>query len=73
MTLKQYTSTMNKSPEKSDLKYFRDFSGAAVFALSFLWFYFPGEYVLIANQDNNLFITSFDYFYSFLIKLISYS
>jgi len=58
--------TMNKSPEKLNLKYFRDFSGAAVFALSVLWFYFPGEYVLIANQDNNLFLTSSNYFYSFL-------
>lgn len=37
-----------------------------VLILSFLWFYFPGEYVLIANQDNKIFITSLEYFFSFL-------
>ncbi|MCK4701395.1 MAG: hypothetical protein KAT38_13715, partial [Bacteroidales bacterium] len=57
---------MKKEHKISDLRYFRKFSGAAVFAFSFLWFYFPGEYVLIANQDNSLFITSFKYFNSFL-------
>jgi len=53
-------------PEKYDLTYFRKFSGLAVFVFSFFWFYFPAEYVLIANHDNKLFITSFEYFYSFL-------
>ncbi len=57
---------MKKKYEISDLRYFRKFSGAAVFVFSFLWFYYPGEYVLIANQDNSLFITSFKYFNSFL-------
>lgn len=57
---------MKKRPERYDLKYFRKFSGTVVFVFSFLWFYYPGEYVLIANQDNKLFITSFEYFYSFL-------
>jgi len=57
---------MKKKHEISDLRYFRKFSGAAVFVFSFLWFYHPGEYVLIANQDNSLFITSFKYFNSFL-------
>ena len=52
--------------EISDLRYFRKFSGVAVFVFSFLWFYYPAEYVLIANQDNSLFITSFRYFNSFL-------
>lgn len=57
---------MKKEYKISDLRYFRKFSGAVVFVFSFLWFYFPAEYVLIANQDNSLFITSFRYFNSFL-------
>jgi len=40
--------------------------GAALFLLSFVWFYFPGEYVLIANQDVSLFFTTPEYFLSFL-------
>ena len=34
--------------------------------LSFLWFYYPAEYVLIANQDLSLFIKSSEYLFSFL-------
>jgi len=40
-------------------------SGITIF-ISFLWFYFPGEYVRIANQDLSLFRTSPDYLVSFL-------
>ena len=57
---------MKKEHKISDLRYFRRFSGATVFVFSFLWFYYSAEYVLIANQDNSLFITSFRYFTSFL-------
>ena len=57
---------MKKEHKISDLRYFRRFSGATVFVFSFLWFYYPAEYVLIANHDNSLFITSFRYFNSFL-------
>ena len=32
--------------------------GILLFIISFLWFYFPAEYVLIANRDLTLFITS---------------
>ena len=41
-------------------------SGITLFAISFLWFCFPGEYVLIANRDLSLFRTSPDYFLSFM-------
>lgn len=41
-------------------------SGITLFAFSFLWFCFPGEYVLIANRDLSLFRTSPDYFLSFV-------
>ena len=40
--------------------------GILLFTISFLWFYFPGEYVLIANRDLTLFITSPGYLGSFL-------
>jgi hypothetical protein len=42
------------------------FTGTALFVLSSLWFYLPGEYVLIANQDLTLFITTPGYLLSFL-------
>jgi hypothetical protein len=40
--------------------------GSLLFIISFLWFYFPGEYVLIANRDLTLFLTSPGYLGSFL-------
>jgi len=40
-------------------------SGITIF-ISFLWFYFPAEYVRIANQDLSLFRTSPEYLRSFL-------
>lgn len=39
--------------------------GAALFLLYFLWFCFPGEYVMIANMDQHLFYTTTDHFMSF--------
>jgi hypothetical protein len=41
------------------------YCGGAVFLLSFLWFYFPGEYVLMANQDQGLFFLTLDHFLSY--------
>lgn len=41
-------------------------TGTALFILGFLWFYFPAEYVLIANEDIGLFLTTTDYLVSFL-------
>jgi len=38
----------------------------ALFVFSFLWFCFPGEYVLIANSDLTLFRTTNGYLLSFL-------
>ena len=40
--------------------------GIILFAISFLWFCFPGEYVLIANRDLSLFRISPDYLLSFM-------
>ncbi len=40
--------------------------GILLFIISFIWFYFPGEYVLIANRDLSLFITTPGYLLSFL-------
>jgi len=40
--------------------------GILLFIISFLWFCFPGEYVLIANRDLSLFIMSPEYLFSFL-------
>ena len=40
--------------------------GILLFIISFLWFCFPGEYVLIANRDLTLFINSPGYLGSFL-------
>ncbi|MFO7889427.1 MAG: DUF6057 family protein [bacterium] len=48
------------------MKYLKFFSTVFLFAFSFFWFFYPGEYVLIANQDNNLFITSLGYLTSYL-------
>jgi hypothetical protein len=41
-------------------------TGILLFLLASLWFYFPGEYVLVANQDLSLFIPSPGYLLSFL-------
>ena len=41
------------------------YCGGAVFLLSFLWFYFPGEYVLMANQDQGLYFLTLDHFLSY--------
>jgi hypothetical protein len=41
-------------------------TGLLLFVLALLWFYDPGEYVLIANQDLSLFLTTPEYLLSFL-------
>lgn len=41
------------------------FLGILLFIISFLWFFFPGEYVLIANRDLGLFLTTPGYLGSF--------
>jgi len=41
-------------------------SGILLFIISFLWFFFPGEYVLIANRDLSLFLTTPEYLVTFL-------
>jgi len=41
-------------------------AGILLFILACLWFYFPGEYVMIANQDLTLFIKSKEYLLSYL-------
>ncbi len=59
MTLKDWPHTYNPIV-------IRTLPGILLFIISFLWFYFPGEYVLIANRDLTLFITSPEYLGSFL-------
>lgn len=44
----------------------RGFPGILLFIISFLWFCFPGEYVLIANRDLSLFLFTPEYLGSFL-------
>ncbi len=41
-------------------------TGFILFVLSLLWFYFPAEYVLVANQDLSLFIPDSAYLISYL-------
>ena len=40
-------------------------AGLLLFILALLWFYYPGEYVIVANQDLTLFIKSPEYLLSF--------
>jgi hypothetical protein len=40
--------------------------GTTFFLFAFCWYYSPGEYVLIANQDARLFFVTFEHFFSFL-------
>lgn len=40
-------------------------TGFLLFVLALFWFYYPGEYVMIANQDLTLFLKSPEYFLSF--------
>lgn len=40
--------------------------GLGIFIPSLLWFYYPAEYILIANQDQGVFITTFRHFATFL-------
>ena len=49
-----------------DLKNLNKLLGTGLFILSFFWFFFPAEYVLIANRDIRIFITTPDYLWSFL-------
>lgn len=55
-----------KQKHDINLKYLQKFSAVFIFIFSFYWFFFPGEYVLIANHDNNLFITTSWYLNSYL-------
>jgi hypothetical protein len=41
-------------------------TGLLLFLFALMWFYYPGEYVLVANQDLTLFITTPGYLLSFL-------
>ena len=41
------------------------YCAGVVFLLSFLWFYIPGEYVLMANQDQKLYFFTLDHFLSY--------
>lgn len=41
-------------------------TGALLFLFALLWFFYPGEYVLVANQDLTLFLTTPVYLLSFL-------
>lgn len=44
----------------------KPFTGFLLFLLGLLWFYFPGEYVQIANRDLSLFLPTPEYLLSFL-------
>lgn len=57
---------MKDSKLKYDPGLRRSFIAVLVTALSILWFYFPGEYVLLANRDQGLFMLRGDYLFSFL-------
>ncbi|MBE9517101.1 MAG: hypothetical protein IMY68_00990 [Bacteroidetes bacterium] len=59
MILKDWSHTYNPIAIKTLL-------GILLFIISFLWFFFPGEYVLIANRDLNLFLITPGYLGSFL-------
>jgi len=59
MILKDWSHTYNPIAIKILL-------GILLFIISFLWFFFPGEYVLIANRDLSLFLTTPGYLESFL-------
>jgi len=59
MILKDWSHTYNPIAIKTLL-------GILLFIISFLWFFFPGEYVLIANRDLSLFLTTPGYLGSFL-------
>ena len=57
---------MKQQPGKYELRGIEKILGACIFLASFLWFYFPAEYVLIANRDLSLFIITPAYLLSFL-------
>lgn len=57
---------MKKRTPKYDLNGLKKIIGIALFLFSFIWFCFPGEYVLIANRDLTLFRTTSVYLLSFL-------
>lgn len=57
---------MKKWALKYDSITLKKLIGVSLFGFSFLWFYYPAEYVLIANQDLSLFIRSSEYLLSFL-------
>ena len=58
MILKDWSHTYNPIAIKTLL-------GILLFIISFFWFFFPGEYVLIANRDLNLFLITPGYLGSF--------
>jgi len=57
---------LNQQPRIRNIQNPVPFVGALVFVLSFYWYGFPARYVLFANQDVTLFLTTSDYFHSFI-------
>lgn len=57
---------MKSQPGKYKLFTAEKLTAILLFFFAGLWFYFPGKYVLIANQDLSLFEISFSYLWSFL-------
>jgi len=49
----------------STRKHIETYFGTAFFLFAFFWFYYPGEYVLIANQDTRLFFLTMEHFLTF--------
>ena len=63
-TLSNYS--LKEQAGRYELKGIDKILGTCIFIASFLWFYFPAEYVLIANRDLSLFIITPGYLLSFL-------
>ncbi|TFH19852.1 MAG: hypothetical protein E4H10_17330, partial [Bacteroidia bacterium] len=56
---------MKEKARKHKLIGIENLAGFILFILALLWFYYPGEYVMTANQDLTLFIKSPEYLLSF--------
>lgn len=57
---------MEKHEGVNTISFARILTAGSIFLLSFLWFAGPAQYVLIVNQDQNLFLTTAAHFLSFL-------
>ena len=66
LNLRTHGLVLEERSHKYKMITVQNLTGIILSVISFIWFYYPGEYVLIANGDKTLFLKTFSYLGSFL-------